>query len=103
MSWGYTLTSQKVLFPVNKAKYQSTCQCLNIITLPTKCLGLPLGDKSKSVTIWNEVIEKMDKMLASWKQQYISLGGRISLFNSVISALPMYTIFPFLAPSSVLK
>ncbi|XP_059294768.1 uncharacterized protein LOC132047801 [Lycium ferocissimum] len=75
----------------------------NIGSLPTKDLGLSLGDKFKSLSIWNEVLEKMEKKLTNWKRQYLSLGGRITMVNSVISALPTYTMSPFPAPSSVLK
>ncbi|WMV44892.1 hypothetical protein MTR67_038277 [Solanum verrucosum] len=50
----------------------------SIDTFLTKYLGLPLGAKFKDAGIWNEVIEKMERRLATWKMQYLSMGGRRS-------------------------
>ncbi|WMV60154.1 hypothetical protein MTR67_053539 [Solanum verrucosum] len=57
---------------------------------------MPLGAKSKSIDIWNSVIEKCEKKLAKWKSQYLSKGGRLTLINSVLDALPTYmmSLFP---------
>ncbi|TMX01072.1 hypothetical protein EJD97_025261, partial [Solanum chilense] len=43
--------------------------------LPTIYLGMPLGGKSKSIGIWNGVIEKCEKKLTNWKSQYLSREG----------------------------
>ena len=47
--------------------------------LPMKYLGLPLGAKFKDKSIWNPILEKMERKLASWKKLYLSKGG--SHFN----------------------
>lgn len=60
--------------------------------LPTIYLGMLLGAKSKSKEIWSSVIERSEKKLARWKGQYLSLGGRVTLFNLVLDALPTYMI-----------
>ncbi|KAF3666149.1 3-hydroxyisobutyryl-CoA hydrolase-like protein 2, mitochondrial [Capsicum annuum] len=44
--------------------------------LPIIYLGMLLGANSKSLGIWNGVIEKYEK-LTSWKSQYLSRGGSI--------------------------
>ena len=36
-------------------------------TLPMKYLGLPLGAKFKDKTIWNLILEKMERRLVEWK------------------------------------
>jgi hypothetical protein len=41
---------------------------------PMKYLGLPLGAPFKSRVIWDGVIERMKKRLASWKKMYLSKG-----------------------------
>nr|XP_023874649.1 uncharacterized protein LOC111987174 [Quercus suber] len=41
-------------------------------TLPMKYLGLPLGAKVKDKTIWNPILEKMERRLAEWKRLYLS-------------------------------
>lgn len=55
----------------------------------TSYLGLPLGAKYKSSTIWRRVIEKFEKKLASWKMQYLSMGGRLTIIISVVVVFPL--------------
>ena len=50
-------------------------------TLPMKYLGLPLGAKFKDKTIWNPILEKMERRLARWKLLYLSKGGRVTLIK----------------------
>uniref|UniRef100_A0A2N9HIT7 Reverse transcriptase domain-containing protein n=1 Tax=Fagus sylvatica TaxID=28930 RepID=A0A2N9HIT7_FAGSY len=47
------------------------CHCAS---LPMKYLGLPLGAKFKETTIWNPIVEKMERRLAGWKRLYLSKG-----------------------------
>ena len=39
-------------------------------SLPLKYLGLPLGAKFKEVSIWNPILEKMERRLVGWKRLY---------------------------------
>jgi hypothetical protein len=48
-------------------------------------LGMPLGASFKSLSIWNGVIEKVERRLASWKKLYLSKGGRVTLIHSTPS------------------
>ncbi|KAG5604746.1 hypothetical protein H5410_026238 [Solanum commersonii] len=64
---------------------------------------MPLGAKSTSKGIWNGVLEKCGKRLTNWKSQYLSWGGRLTLINSVINALPSYMMSIFPMPSNVSK
>ncbi|KAG5615290.1 hypothetical protein H5410_015114 [Solanum commersonii] len=43
-------------------------------------------------------MEECEKKLSRWKSQYLSLGVRVTLINSVLDALPTYlrSIFPVL-------
>jgi hypothetical protein len=41
-------------------------------SLPFKYLGLPFGASFKSKAIWDEVVDKMERRLASWKKTYLS-------------------------------
>ena len=40
-------------------------------TFPMKCLGLPLGANFKDKSIWNPIVEKMERKLAGWKRLYL--------------------------------
>ena len=59
-------------------------------TLPMKYLGLPLGDKFKEKTIWNPIMEKIERRLAGWKHLSLSKRGRVTLIKSTLSYLPTY-------------
>ena len=64
-----------------------------------KYLGLPLGAKFKDKTIWNPILEKMERRLARWKLLYLSKGGRVTLIKSTLSNLATYflSLSPILA------
>ena len=40
-------------------------------SLPMKYLDLPLGDKFKERTVWNSILERLERRLAGWKQLYL--------------------------------
>jgi hypothetical protein len=71
-----------------------------VSSLPLKYLGLPLGACYKAKPIWNGVVEKIERRLASWKRM-LSKGGRITLIKSTLSNLPTYLLSLFLIPASV--
>ncbi|KAG5585379.1 hypothetical protein H5410_045813 [Solanum commersonii] len=90
---------KSMMYPINEVNNMSCLASIlggEIGVLPTIYLGMPLGAKSKSIDIWNSVIEKCEKKLAKWKFQYLSKGGRLTLINSVLDALPTYmmSLFP---------
>ena len=49
------------------------------------------------------MIEKCEKKLTRWKSQYISFGGRVTLINSVLDALPTYMMSIFPIPNGVIQ
>ena len=67
------------------------------IFVAVKYLGLTLGVSFKSKTIWDGVVEKMER-LARWKI-YLSRGGRLILMKNTLSRLQMYflSLFSLLA------
>ena len=69
--------------------------------LPMKYLGLPLGAKFKDKTIWNPILEKMERRLVGWKHLYLSKGGRVILIKSTLSNLPTYFLSLFPIPAAV--
>jgi len=72
-----------------------------VASLPLTYLSLPLGASYKSVSIWNGVIEKMERRLAGWKCMYLSKGGRLTLLKSMLSNLPTYLLSLFPIPVRV--
>ena len=66
-----------------------------------KYLGLPFGAKFKDKTIWDPILEKMERRLAGWKCLYLYKGGRITLIKSTLSNLPTYFLSLFPVPTIV--
>ena len=64
-------------------------------SLPMTYLGMPLGASHKSPTIWNPILEKIERKLAGWKKMYLSKGGRLTLLKSTLSSLPTYYLSLF--------
>ena len=69
-------------------------------SLPMTYLGMPLGTSYKT-TIWNPILEGMEKKLAGWKWLYLSKGGRVTLLKSTLSSLPTYFLSLFTIPKVV--
>ncbi|XP_040989997.1 uncharacterized protein LOC121237354 [Juglans microcarpa x Juglans regia] len=72
-----------------------------IASLPMSYLGLPLGIAPRARSIWDTVIEKVERRLAGWKRMYLSKGGWTTLIKSTLSNLPTYFLSLFPIPASV--
>ena len=72
-------------------------------SFPTTYLGLPLRAPHKSVRILDTIEERFRRRLATWKRQYISKGGRVTLIRSTLSNLPIYFMSLLRIPSLVCK
>jgi hypothetical protein len=66
-----------------------------------KYLGLPLRARFKEKSIWNPILEKVERRLARWKCLYLSKGGQVNLIKSTLSNLPTYFLSLFPIPTSV--
>ena len=75
--------------------------CCRVGSLPMKYLGMPLGTLYKTASIWNPILEKMEKKLLGWKRLYLSKGGRLKLLKRTLSSLPTYYLSLFTIPVAV--
>ena len=64
-------------------------------------LGMPLGASHNSPSIWNPILEKIERKLAGWKKMYLSKRGRLMLLKSTLSSLPTYFLSLFTIPTYV--
>ncbi|WMV42981.1 hypothetical protein MTR67_036366 [Solanum verrucosum] len=97
--------NKSFLYPVNEVPNLTLMAGVlggSIGELPTVYLGMPLGDQNRSIDIWNGVVEKCEKRLVNWKNQYLSLGGRLTLINSVLDSMPTYMMSFFPIPDEVI-
>nr|KYP49016.1 hypothetical protein KK1_029318 [Cajanus cajan] len=58
--------------------------------LPFKHLGLPLGANPRKLSTWKSMLDGLRKRLSSWKHRHLSIGGRMTLINSVLNAMPIH-------------
>ncbi|XP_058734155.1 uncharacterized protein LOC131605873 [Vicia villosa] len=58
--------------------------------LPFDFLGIQIGSNHRAFNVWNLIIRNMDNRLASWKRKFLSIGGRITLINSVLNSILIY-------------
>jgi hypothetical protein len=58
--------------------------------IPFIYLGLPVGANPRRVATWDPVVEVLQRRLNSWKNRFVSLGGRVVLINSVLASIPDY-------------
>ena len=70
---------------------------------PTIYLGLPLGGNPCNRSFWEPVLSKVAKRLDGWKRTFSSKGGRLTLIESVLSAIPTYFLSLFCMPLGVIK
>lgn len=61
-----------------------------VSSFPATYLGLPFSIRSSPKSMWNPMIERMEKKLSSWKANYVSFEGRITLINAALANLPIY-------------
>ncbi|GKV28181.1 hypothetical protein SLEP1_g37265 [Rubroshorea leprosula] len=69
---------------------------------PFTHLGMPIGDSMCRIMPWIPVIDNFNKKLAIWKAKSLSIGGRVTLLRSVLSAFPIYFMSIFKIPKIVL-
>jgi hypothetical protein len=66
-------------------------------------LGLPVGANPRKEATWDPVIEVLQKRLHSWKNRFVSLGGRVVLINSALAAIPLFYLSFMKLPTKVWK
>ncbi|GAU10246.1 hypothetical protein TSUD_418780 [Trifolium subterraneum] len=71
---------------------EMACTFLNcrLSSLPFKYLGLPIGANPKNMSTCEPLLVHIRNRLNSWRNKYISLGGRIVMINAVLNAIPIF-------------
>jgi hypothetical protein len=72
-------------------------------SIPFRFLGIPVGANPRRKATWSTILEIMRKRLSIWNGRHLSIGGRVTLINSVLSSLPLYFFSFYKAPICVIK
>jgi hypothetical protein len=62
----------------------------NIDSIPFRFLGIPVGANPRRCATWSPILNSIKSKLSSWRGRMLSIGGRVTLINSVLSSLPLY-------------
>lgn len=94
------------LYPINltpaEARTMAAIFQCRLSKFPFRYLGVPLSDSPLTNTNWGFLIDKFRHKLQGWKGQSLLLGGRITLINSVLSAVPLYDLSLYKIPDKIL-
>jgi len=71
--------------------------------IPFLYLGLPIGGEPRKLQFWYLLVEKVCSQLSGWKCKNLSLDGRLVMLKSVMSAIPVYFLSFFKAPSGIIS
>lgn len=87
--WKWTYLTQS-LFQLEKFTIRRRWLTLLDVNFPMKFLLLGLDFRAKS--IWEEVIEKIEHILAGWKRLHLLKGGRTTLIKSTVQITSLLLI-----------
>ncbi|KAL8516069.1 hypothetical protein ACS0TY_014665 [Phlomoides rotata] len=76
---------------------------VNVGKMPFVYLGVKVGSPQRSYEEWEEVSRKIKNRIMRWEKLNLSIGGRLTLINSVLSSIPVYYLLTFLASKKVLN
>lgn len=95
--------SKTELIPINIGQEEASVMAAILgckkSSFPIKYLGLPLHDRKLRIKDWDFVTDKIVKKLPNWSGLMLSSGGRLTMVNSFISAVPLY-IYDFLVQNA---
>lgn len=70
--------------------------------VPFNYLGVRVGSSLSRISYWSHVVRKVRKRLKTWEDKKLSFGERITLVNSVLTALPIYHLLFSILPKKSL-
>ena len=74
-----------------------------LLQFPFCYLGIPIGVNLKRKVVWDPIIRKFEARMNRWNQRNISMAGRLTLINVVLTALPLFYLSFFRAPKAVIN
>ncbi|KAJ3689792.1 hypothetical protein LUZ61_018956 [Rhynchospora tenuis] len=71
--------------------------------MPVTYLGLPLTIRKPKKIHFKPLVDAFQKKLDGWQSKFLSLGGRLTLVKSVLTALPLHYMQVIKLPSWLIK
>jgi hypothetical protein len=61
-------------------------------SLSLTCLGILIHRRKPNKEIWNSLISKIQRKINNLKDRFLSLGGRMSMLQSILYVVPLYIL-----------
>ncbi|XP_058766611.1 uncharacterized protein LOC131640218 [Vicia villosa] len=106
---GFRINGEKesILYGINLSdrylEAASSFLSCEVGSLPFKFLGVRVGDNPRKLSMWKDRLTMLRKRLTVWRGKYLSMAGRVVLINSVLNAIPIYSLSFYKAPKKVLN
>ncbi|XVF73335.1 hypothetical protein PTKIN_Ptkin12aG0193100 [Pterospermum kingtungense] len=81
-------------------RWASLLRC-KVEKFPSSYLGIPIGARANSVSVWEPIVQKFERKLSGWKAKQLSMSGRCTLIRSVFLSLPNYFLSIFQIPCTI--
>ena len=65
---------------------------VNIAEKIGKYLGIPVDPRTPKREIGNQIIDRLQSRLQTWKGKLLSPAGKLTLIKSVMQAMPIYSM-----------
>lgn len=75
----------------------------DVSPFPFQFLGIKIGCNPRRKSSWSLFISKLRNHLSSWKGKHLSLGGKVTLLNSVLNSIPLFTFSFYKLPKKVIQ
>lgn len=72
-------------------------------SIPFIYLGLPVGANMRKERTWEPLIQHISNRLGSWRNRFVSLGGRVVRIDLILNSIPIFYLSFIKSPSSVWK
>lgn len=86
----------------NKIATATVLNC-RLTELPVIYLGIPLSDKRLPKSAYVDLLHRLSKRLGGWAARFLSIAGRLTLLNSILSSLPIHFMSVLKLPEWVLS
>ncbi|CAN1121711.1 Putative ribonuclease H protein At1g65750 [Linum perenne] len=88
---------------INRNVSREVSECLGIAATQNlgRYLGVPVIHGRVTKATYEYILDRMDKKLAGWKANNLSLAGRVTLATSVLNAIPSFVMQTAFLPASV--
>ncbi|GJY39508.1 RNA-directed DNA polymerase, eukaryota, partial [Tanacetum coccineum] len=94
---------RKALYGLKQAPRAWYDELSNLLMSKGFTKGVMVGGNMSLAKAWDSTIGKLSMRLSKWKLKTLSIGGRLTLLKSVLGSSPIYNMFLFKVPKSVLN